>query len=258
MSGRSRAQQSNFWATGLSKMTSRGRAFAESVNAIIREKGSPYSLLWVGSGWRTGSKEHVSGDALDIITSADTGIDTEKREPLAFKQAMNFVNNVLIKNANALHIRHIIFNGRIWRRRKNAWGVYLRRGSVSIAHRDHIHVLLEGGSSGSVSATFAAIKRSMGKDAANVPPKPQSQATTNVLRKGSKGSTVSALQRELNRLFPAYAGSLSIDGDFGSHTHTVVVEFQRRAKKDGRYAGAIDGIVGLGTLKALRAYGARL
>lgn len=267
MSGRDRAKSDNFWATSLSKMSVTGAAFAKAVNTFIRHNSGRFNLLWVGSGWRTGSKEHSSGYALDIITSADTGIHTEKREPVAFKQANEFVNKVLIKYANQLSIRHIIWNGKIWRRRNNAWGAYLRVGSVSIRHQDHIHVLLEGASESAINNAFnsAAIElfkspivKTVGPSQPSKSTQPSKSVQVHTLRKGSKGDAVKRLQAGLKSKFPAYAKSLSVDGIFGSHTHAVVVEFQRRALKAGSYRGPIDGIVGPGTLAALRSYGVNI
>lgn len=75
------------------------------------------------------------------------------------------------------------------------------------------------------------------------PPKPA--PLPNVLRSGSKGAAVATLQRELKTRYPAYAGRLKADGDFGPKTEAAVKEFQRRS---GLVA---DGIVGPKTRAAL-------
>jgi hypothetical protein len=56
-----------------------------------------------------------------------------------------------------------------------------------------------------------------------------------VLRKGSRGSAVVALQRKLRDNYPLYAGKLVPDGVYGNATVAAVKEFQRRAgiKSDG-------------------------
>lgn len=51
---------------------------------------------------------------------------------------------------------------------------------------------------------------------------------SDVLVVGAKGPAVEALQRRLNRDYPAYS-NLVPDGDYGPRTKDVVAEFQRRA-----------------------------
>lgn len=75
--------------------------------------------------------------------------------------------------------------------------------------------------------------------------------TSGVLQVGSNGPRVEALQRGLNRAFPAYS-KLVPDGDFGPATKGVVMEFQRRS---GLTA---DGIVGPLTIAALARSGVKL
>lgn len=54
-----------------------------------------------------------------------------------------------------------------------------------------------------------------------------------LLKKGSVGSDVKTLQELLNQL----GAALTVDGDFGSKTETVVKAFQKKAslKQDGKY-----------------------
>lgn len=75
--------------------------------------------------------------------------------------------------------------------------------------------------------------------------------SSNVLRSGSKGSAVKALQSELNRIFPSYS-KLKVDSDYGPATEGVVKEFQKRAGL------TVDGIAGANTLAKLRTYGAKV
>ena len=71
------------------------------------------------------------------------------------------------------------------------------------------------------------------------------------LRRGSKGTLVSDLQTRLNtwraRTYGITLPALVVDGDFGSKTHAMVVEFQKR---NGL---TVDGIVGPQTWGALLA-----
>lgn len=72
---------------------------------------------------------------------------------------------------------------------------------------------------------------------------------TRDLRKGMHGSDVERLQAGLKRAFPAYAGRLALDGDFGPATDAAVREFQRRTHI------ADDGIVGPNTRSQLHRFG---
>lgn len=65
---------------------------------------------------------------------------------------------------------------------------------------------------------------------------------------GSTGPLVSKLQSFLNAMFPSYS-RLSVDGDFGPATESVVKEFQRRLGLD------VDGVVGPKTEAAMRSFG---
>lgn len=66
-----------------------------------------------------------------------------------------------------------------------------------------------------------------------------------VIRRGSKGADVLALQTRLRNGYSLYAGKLALDSDFGPSVERAVKEFQRRS-------GLVDdGVVGEKTWKAL-------
>lgn len=70
-------------------------------------------------------------------------------------------------------------------------------------------------------------------------------STTNsssVLKKGSIGTAVKTLQKNLNTLMKA---GLSVDGEFGTATYNAVVNFQKK------YKLTVDGIVGADTQKKI-------
>ena len=80
----------------------------------------------------------------------------------------------------------------------------------------------------------------------------QTTTSSAVLRRGSKGAAVKALQAAMRKAFPGYArtrGALAVDGDFGSTTEAWVREFQRRV------GISADGIVGDETRRTLGRYG---
>lgn len=82
------------------------------------------------------------------------------------------------------------------------------------------------------------------------PKKKPLRKSRTILRAGSNGPAVEAMQRGLNRVFPTYS-RLTVDGDFGRKTEVVVREFQRRAGL------TVDGVVGSKTRAALNKHGVR-
>jgi murein L,D-transpeptidase YcbB/YkuD len=90
------------------------------------------------------------------------------------------------------------------------------------------------------------LKVKAAKPAPATPARPSPAATE--LKRGTKGTRVSTLQKGLNRVFPLYS-RLAVDGDFGPATERVVKEFQRRSNLTA------DGIVGPNTRRALARYG---
>lgn len=94
-------------------------------------------------------------------------------------------------------------------------------------------------------ATMAALTRAEAARATKAKPVSTRAASSGtVLRRGSSGSAVKALQKRLNKNYPAYS-RLVEDGLFGPATEAVVREFQRRAGL------TVDGIVGPQTRAAL-------
>lgn len=105
---------------------------------------------------------------------------------------------------------------------------YLKRGDILLYEGHHVAVALEDG--------IKAETTTGGAKTVNV--------TLNVLRNGSKGKNVSALQILLNG--KGYNCG-SVDGDFGSKTLAAVIAFQKAKFLE------VDGIVGADTWKALLA-----
>lgn len=82
-------------------------------------------------------------------------------------------------------------------------------------------------------------------------PAPKPTPAKPILKIGSTGAEVKKLQRNMNRVFPAYS-KLVVDGIYGNATANVIKNFQRRARLTP------DGIVGPLTRSALARYGAGL
>lgn len=110
---------------------------ARHIWAITRPAAS---TIWIGRGWSPNAVEHATGRALDIIVSRRVGILPTPAEKAAGEAVVAW----LIRHADALHIRHIIWDGRIWKRRyrhtPTAWTRHKSRPDISEQHRDHIHV----------------------------------------------------------------------------------------------------------------------
>ena len=117
------------------------RQLAQHIHAITRPSASS---IWIGRGYAADSTEHRTRRALDIIVSAVVG-----RMPTPAEKSLgDLVVAWLIRYADALHIRHIIWDGRIWKRRyrndyNDGWSRLTGRNGVSDWHHDHVHVLLD-------------------------------------------------------------------------------------------------------------------
>lgn len=117
-------------------------ALARHIHGVTRVAG--LNSAWIGRGWSPDSTEHNTGRALDIIIAAVVG-----RVPTAVERRVgDLIAGWLIRHADALRVRHILWNKKIWRRRRASEGWQPLPGrtsssSVSDWHIDHIHVLLD-------------------------------------------------------------------------------------------------------------------
>jgi hypothetical protein len=177
--------------------------------------------IW-GYDPNAGNPEHHSGLALDFMVFRDKALGDR-------------IYNYLWANRVRLGVKHVIWYQTITSTvtEPGVRRAMSDRGNDTNNHKDHVHVLF-----------FDKAYQAPGAEA----PKPKPPKTVSILKVGSKGSAVRALQKGLNDNFPAYS-RLSVDGDFGPKTKTVVKEFQRRSGLTR------DGIVGSKTRVALAKYG---
>lgn len=133
------------------------KALASSVYWGTRKA---FPMVWIGRGWDTHSMsgaypesgqwpdEHGTGRALDIICAPEVGV----RSAGVYREAGEAILSWLMANAGQMHIRHIIWQNRIWKTRYGTWAQLSgSRSGVSDRHEDHIHVFFED-SRGSIPA----------------------------------------------------------------------------------------------------------
>ena len=217
--------------------------------------------IWPGSGWRTGSSEHVTGRAIDIITVSRTGLRPSAAQHAAAKQ----LADLLIQHGKALGIQWVLYSldGKVtwyYNMDRGTWKALGDRGAVSANHVDHIHVYFK--TSVRLPAGFkwaAGASAGVGGGATPKPPAPKPPAskpapelvgTVSVasLKRaryadppmagrpvGTAGNQVYTLEAALVRtgwLAPRYR-----DGHYGSTTVEAVQGFQRKhsgaSKPDG-------------------------
>lgn len=97
--------------------------------------------IWPGSGYRTGSVEHASGTAVDIMISPKVN-----QVPTADQRAKGkALADLLIRHGKALHIQWVLFSlddKVTWSYNldRGSWNKLADRGGVAANHRDHVHV----------------------------------------------------------------------------------------------------------------------
>lgn len=138
-----------------------------------------YPMVWIGRGWDTHtisgeypesgqwSDEHGTGRALDIICAPEVGV----RSTGKYYEAGEAVLSWLMASAKQMHIRHIIWQNRIWKTRYGTWSQLSgNRSGVSDRHEDHLHVFFED-NHGSVPAlnfnTYGQEDLDMNEETAN-------------------------------------------------------------------------------------------
>ena len=261
ITGRDRAKIEPFWATSLSRMTAGPRAIANGIHALIQRSPVLAPYMWIGSGWRTGSSEHKSGRAIDIMITADTG-----RMPTdAERAAGNALVGWLIANAKALGVQGIIFS-RDSKRRPQLWGYShpgtwvdgAPRGSISGDHVDHVHVYFTAAASWPASLSGAIIGAPKPVTPRPQPPKPPATGASGLtlsvaalkaaryadppkkgMPVGKAGAQVKAFEQALVKCGYLKAGLA--DGHYGTATVDAVKRFQRQrsgAKNPDGWMGA--------------------
>ena len=185
---------------------------------------------WIGRGWDPKSTEHATGRALDIIIGPKVGLNLNLSAYAEYKKDGDAIAAWLVKIADALNIRHIIWNEKIYRTRYKAWGPLPGRTSASNNsdwHRDHIHVYLE-------NANGYIPEGPVLSGGASAPVVTPGLPSTGVSWDGKSFPGVSVFK----------AGT----------KHGGILLFQQRLKAHGFDPGALDGYWGPNTEAATRAF----
>lgn len=191
-----------------------------------------YILTYVwGYDPNVGNTEHHSGLAADFMVFSN-------------KVAGDWIYKYLWDNRVRLRVRHIIWQQSITSTvvSPGVRRAMENRGNTTANHRDHVHVFYLDAKAyvkPGVPVAKIVVKKVAAKPAA-LP----------MLRVGSKGANVSALQRGLNKL--SFVADIKIDGNFGPATENAVRQFQHH---NGFSIAHTDGIVGPATRVWLRKYG---
>lgn len=208
---------------------------------VAKANGHEIWFMW-GMG---GGTEHSSGLALDLMVHNEAAGD--------------FVRNYIWANRARLRLRHVIWEQHITSTvvQPGVRRLMEDRGSTTDNHYDHNHVLFFHG-----EYQPPAPPRPRPKPPTTAKPQLPKPTTTKAKvvvrtlyfnkKTHQTGSDVRALQSGLRRVFPAYAGRLVVDGDFGPATDKAVREFQRRTGLRP------DGAVGTQTRAMLKKHGIRL
>lgn len=215
---RTRAKTDPFWATALHRMEPGSQRIVRGLYALV-QRSPILRSLWFGSGWRSNSKEHKSGRAIDVIVTENAGM---RPTPAEHKAAMEFIN-WLIANHRALGIQWVLYSTdgknrtQSWNADRGTWKNLANRGSISANHIDHVHIYFKPGAvwpralnNTVVGATTSpAPKPTPGLPSTGVSTKTVAQLAQEVLdgkhgngdaRRHSLGDRYAAVQAEVNRI----------------------------------------------------------
>lgn len=139
--GRQRAKTSKFWATAISRMDRNVATIVRRLDDLIYRSPELEPYMWVGSGYRSGSKEHGSGRAIDVIFTEDVG----RKATAAEKRAARLFADFIIKNGKALGVQWVLLSidDKVtwsYNMDRGSWSKLADRGSIPANHRDHVHV----------------------------------------------------------------------------------------------------------------------
>jgi hypothetical protein len=197
------------------------------------------SAIWPGSGWRTGSTEHQSGRAVDIMITSKINQRPTSDEKTA---ALRLVD-VLVTHGKTLGIQWVLFSrdGEVtwsYNLDRGSWKKMGDRGSVSANHVDHIHVYFKtsaklpaGFTFGSTSTPKVPGLPGTGWDGKTFP-------GIDAFRDGRKHAAVKVVQERL--VAHGYAPG-KIDSYWGPKTAAATRRFQQAQGWTGDDADGLPG-----------------
>lgn len=196
----------------------------------MTQRSTVMRCMWVGSGFRHNSKEHITRRAVDFMFSSKVNAWPTVEQARAGDAFCDY----LIANVDKLKFVWIVWKNRSWSRERRTWKNLNKTGDISTRHYDHVHVLFSTESRwptnivDTASVSVEKLRSARYSD----PSKPGRPV-------GPYGQQVLTLERALAKL--GYLDSRYVDGHYGSQTVGNGVRgttgFQRRysgaSKPDG-------------------------
>lgn len=151
------------WATAISKMDPGVAGIVRELWGLIQRSPSLAPYLWMGSGWRTGSTEHSSGRAIDIIATENTMQAPTEEERAAAMAMIDW----LIEHGDELKIQWILFSRdgkprtESYNMDRGSWNQLADRGSISANHVDHFHIYFKEGATWPAALDGAVVGESV-------------------------------------------------------------------------------------------------
>lgn len=243
---RERAARDPYWAVSLDRMDSGVAGIVKNLHALFQRSPLLKNVFFLGSGWRTGSVEHNSGRAIDLVITASTG-----RAPTAAERAaaLEFVRWV-VANGKRLGVQWVLFsldNKVTWSYNmdRGSWVKLADRGSVSGNHRDHVHIYFKKGATWPSALNTAVVGGAAKPDPATPTPKPpvkvwdgKSFPGVTLFRDGIRSDAARVLQERL-KVHGYDPGP--IDSYFGPKTRAATKKFQLAQHWTGKGADGIPG-----------------
>lgn len=254
----SRAQKEPFWATALDRMDGGVANIVRNLHGLVARSALLAPHVWMGSGWRTGSSEHSSGRAIDIMFVPNVG----KRPTAKQAAARDALVAWVLANGKALKVQWMLVSRdgkprtQSYNFDRGTWKNLENRGSISANHVDHIHLYFKKGATWPSSLNGAVIGGTSSKPSPGLPASGVSKPSAwdgktfpgaQVFRKGEKHPATKVVQE---RLVKHGFNPGAQDSYFGDKTASAVSAFQ---KAQGWSGADADGVPGPETWKRLLA-----
>ena len=204
------------WATAISKMDPGVAGIVRNLWDLIQRSPSLAPYLWMGSGYRTGSTEHSSGRAIDIIATEGTMQAPTEEERTAAMALIDW----LIAHGDALKIQWILFSRdgqprtESYNMDRGSWNQLADRGSISANHVDHFHVYFKEGATWPASLDSAIVGEPATELAGDGEPAPERDPIIRLIEQtDARLASLEARMTAFEQKVEAAAGNLDDDLD---------------------------------------------